>query len=102
MRHQHEERDARSGAENDDGAEHMDIFDKEIERHGFLAAFLSAVAEPAGSSARINARSASRTPVSVSAIQCPSLPDAGNTENWTFPPPSRNASASLRDNSGEK
>jgi hypothetical protein len=30
MRHQHEESDARSGAEQDDGTQHMDVFQQQI------------------------------------------------------------------------
>ena len=79
MRHQHEEGDAGSGAENDDGAEHVQIFDDEIQRHRFFAAVGAG-----GFSARSSSGPAIFTPASVSASQWPSLPDAASTRKSTL------------------
>src|ERR1700676_499358 len=97
MRHQHEEGDATAGTENDDGAEYMQIFDQEICRHGFFAAV------GANSfSARSSSGPATFTPLSVSASQWPSLPEAASRRNSTLPPPARKASASCLESVGEK
>src|SRR5215471_4490994 len=97
MRHQHKKGDARAGTQDHDGAEQVEIFDQKIQRHRF---------PDAGCGGSFSARSRSApalfTPLSVSAIQCPSLPDAGNTANSTLPPPPRKASASFREKAGAK
>jgi hypothetical protein len=64
MRHQHEERDAGPGAENDDGAEHMQILDQEIQRYRLLA-----LRADRGFKAPASSGPASFTPPSVSANQ---------------------------------
>jgi hypothetical protein len=69
MRHQHEERDSTAGAENDDGAQHVQIFDQELQHHRFLAAL-----DDRGFRARSSSLAALFTPPSVSGSQCPSLP----------------------------
>jgi hypothetical protein len=97
MRHQHEEGDAAASAENDDGAEHMQILDEEIEHQRFPAGAMRP-----NSSARSSSAPASFTPPSLSASQCPSPPQAGSTLNAGLPPASRKASASCFENAGEK
>lgn len=97
MCHQHEEGDADSGAEDDDGTERVQIFDQEIQRHGFL------VATGFGRfSARASSPLAAWTPASVSIIQWPSLPTAGSVRKSSLPPPLRNASANAFENAGAK
>ena len=78
-------------------AEDVQVFENEIQRHRFFA-----VGGACDFNARSSSRAASLTPLSVSASQCPSPPDAGSTENAALPPPARNAPTSLREKSGEK
>src|SRR5215475_15778174 len=97
MRHQHEEGDARAGAEDHDGAKHMKIFYCQIEHQRFPAA-----AARTGLSARSSSDAASFTPLSLSASQCPSPPWAGNATKLTLPPALRKVSTSCRENAGAK
>jgi hypothetical protein len=75
----------------------MQIFDEEVDRHRFFTA-----TGCRSFKARSSSGPANLTPPSLSAIQCPSLPEADSTLKSALPPGLRKASASYRDNSGEK